>query len=93
VVGHVTDAMHPALQWKNSDLKPSGDKVSRQQPLLLQLGDSVHLGVDVAVADTVFARPLKFLSRPRKRELRQVEEVGAVVWRLDVEERRLPVLA
>ena len=84
--------MNPALQREHSDLKPGGHKINRPQPFLLQLGNPGDLGVDVAVTDSVLARPLILLSRPRKCELGQIQKVGAVVGRLDIKEGRLPIL-
>ena len=57
------------------------------------MGDPSYLGVDVAVADSELGRPLLIVRRRGELEFGQVEEVGAVVGRSDVEEGRLPVLA
>ena len=64
--------MNSTLQRKYSDLEPSGEKISRQQSLLLQLGNPGDLGINVAIADTILRRPLMFFKRPRKGELGQV---------------------
>ena len=60
---------------------------------MLQLGDPGDLSINVAIADTVLRGPLILISRPREVELGQIQEIGSVVGRFDVEERRLPVFA
>ena len=89
---HVADAVHSALKRKHSGLKPSSRKVSRQEPLLLQLGDPCDLMVDVQVTNAILQRTLIFLSRPCEGELGKIEEVGALVRRLDVEKGGLQFL-
>src|SRR3954464_7054408 len=49
--------------------------------------------INIAVADSILHRPLKLVMWPRDGELGQIEEIGTLVWRSDVEESFLPVLA
>src|SRR3954471_18138655 len=85
--------MHSALQRKNSGMEPSCCKVSRQETLLLQLGDPCNLMINIAVADSILQGPLELVMWPCDGELGQVEEIGTLIWRSDVEESLLPVFA
>src|ERR1043165_4834307 len=48
---HVTDAVHSALQWKNSGLKPGGHEISWQETFSFQLGDPSDLSVNIAITE------------------------------------------
>jgi hypothetical protein len=85
--------VHSALERQDSAVQPSGDQVTRLKTFLLQSGNPLDLVVNVEIADSVLQRPLILLVRPSDRELGQVEEIGPLGRRLDIEECPLPVFA
>jgi hypothetical protein len=85
--------VHSALQRKNASVEPGRREVTRQETCLLQLGNPRDLVIDVAVADSVFQGPLELVMGPYDFELGQIEEIGTILWRSDIEEGPLPVFA
>src|ERR1041385_8809945 len=88
---HVADAVHSALKREHSDLEPGGHEIVRLMDIFLKLRNPSYLRVNVAVADPKLGRPLVFLHRRSELEFGQVDEVGALVRRSDVEKGGLPV--
>ena len=67
-------------------MKPSGHEVVCLKAILFKLSNPSHLRVNITVADSKLGRPLVFLNQRSELEFGQVDEVGALVRRSDIEE-------